>query len=322
MINLNGAIKRTIAIFCACACIFIGGFSFRACSNTITANAMPFYGLNPQNIVLRARFYTSYPTSTEERKANIEHAAKRIDKTLVDVGGEFSFNKTVGSRTEERGYKRAKIIVDGEFVDGVGGGVCQVSTTLYNAALLAGLKITEYHPHSLPVSYIAPSFDAMVNSGYADLKFINVTDNPVIIRAFTEQSVLHVEIYGQPLVEKYSRQSVVTGEIPAPQAEVVEDEDGDFPDLFEGESRVLRYGKAGLKSEGYLVISKNGKPIGVKKIRTDCYAAVRGKVVLGKAVREIVPEERINLENFLPNVGVICSMREKKSLFLGKILKI
>jgi vancomycin resistance protein YoaR len=68
---------------------------------------------------------------------------------VVDVGGEFSFNLTVGKRTEKRGYKTAKIIVNGEFVDGVGGGVCQVSSTLYNAVLLAGLNVIEYHPHSL-----------------------------------------------------------------------------------------------------------------------------------------------------------------------------
>ena len=276
---------------------------------------MPFYQLKPQEIVLRANFYTSFTTSTEERKANIALAAKSVDNTLIDVGAEFSFNKTVGARTEKRGYKKAKIIVDGEFVDGVGGGVCQVSTTLYNAALLAGLKITEYHPHSLPVSYIAPSFDAMVNSGYADLKFVNNTDNPIILKAFVKQSVLHVEVYGQPMVEKYSRQSLITEEIPAPQAEVIEDSIGEYPDLFEGESRVLRYGKAGLKSEGYLVVSKNGKPVGVKKIRTDSYAAVRGKVVLGKAVREIEENNEEILEDFRQEHLQIAQLNKKSFLF-------
>jgi hypothetical protein len=146
----------------------------------------------------------------------------------VDVNGEFSFNKTVGARTEKNGYKVSKIIVGGEFVDGVGGGVCQVSTTLYNAVLLAGLNITECHPHSLPVSYVAPSFDAMVNSGSSDLRFINNTYNPIIIKAFADGTTLKIEIWGEPLLVNYSRQSVVTGEIPAPKEQEVLDEKGEY----------------------------------------------------------------------------------------------
>ena len=120
----------------------------------------------------------------------------------MDINGEFSFNYTIGERTERRGYKKAKIIVGGEFVDGVGGGVCQVSTTLYNAVLLAGLKVVECHPHSLPVSYVEPSFDAMVNSGWADLKFINDTHNPVIIRARADGAKLTIQIFGEPMNER------------------------------------------------------------------------------------------------------------------------
>ena len=147
-----------------------------------TARAMPFYDLQPKDIVLRATFSTDYSKSSAERKHNVGLAAKSLDNVFVDAGGEFSFNKTVGERTYKRGYKSAKIIVNGEFTEGVGGGVCQVSTTLYNAALLAGLEISEVNQHSVAVSYVAPSFDAMVNSGSADLRFINRTHNPVIIR--------------------------------------------------------------------------------------------------------------------------------------------
>lgn len=274
----------TIIIVVCLACFVGGKFSNYATRDCL---AMPFYNLNPQDMVLRAQFYTSYPTSTDERKANIALAVKSIDKTLVDVNGEFSFNKTVGDRTERRGYKRAKIIVGGEFVDGVGGGVCQVSTTLYNAVLLAGLKVTEYHAHSLPVSYIAPSFDAMVNSGSADLRFVNNTDNPVLLRAYADGSMLRIEVYGQPMLEKYSRQSLITEKIPAPQAEIAFDDAGEFPELYEGDSKVVKYGKEGYKSEGYLIITKNGKLTGMKKIRSDSYSAVRGKIVFGKAVKPV-----------------------------------
>ena len=251
-----------------------------------TIKAMPFYDLQPKKIVLRAEFSTLYSSSIEERKENIALAVKSLNNTFVDVNGEFSFNRTVGERTEKRGYKRAKIIVNGEFVDGVGGGVCQVSTTLYNAVLLAGLKIIEYHPHSLPVSYVEPSFDAMVNSGWADLKFINDTHNPVIVKAKADGQKLTVQIFGEPLNVRYERVSAITGVIPQPDAEVVFDEKGEYPDLFEGECRFLRYGRVGYKSEGYIKTYQNGKLIKTEKIRNDKYSATKSLIVYGKAIRK------------------------------------
>ena len=242
---------------------------------------MPFYGLEPKEIVLRSQFFTSYQTSSEERKSNIALAVKSINGTLLGAYEEFSFNRTVGERTVKRGYKTAKIIVGGEFVDGVGGGVCQVSTTLYNAVILAGLKIVEYHPHSLPVSYVAPSFDAMVNSSWADLRFINNTKNPIIIMAVANGERLIVKIYGQKMEEKIERKSVVIEEIPAPENLVIDDDSGAYPDLYEGESRVIKYGAKGYKSEGYLLVTKNGKTQS-KKVRTDTYSAVRGVVAKSK----------------------------------------
>lgn len=252
---------------------------------------MPFYDLRPQKIVKRAEFYTSYITSSPERKNNISVAANALDNTFIDVGGEFSFNDTVGARTEARGYKKAKIIVGGKFVDGVGGGVCQVSTTLYNAALLSGLKITEYHSHSLPVSYIAPSFDAMVNSGSADLRFINDTHNPVIIKATANESTIRITLYGEPMKEKFVRKSVITDKIAAPEEEVIADDDGEFPELYEGERKVVSYSKEGYKSEGYLIKLIDGAPVASIKIRSDTYASLKGKIVEGRAKRPEGNEE-------------------------------
>ncbi len=256
---------------------------------THVANAMPFYDLQPKELCLRAEFYTSYPSSSDERKNNVWLATKSINGTMIDVGGEFSFNRTVGARTLKRGYKNAKIIVDGKFVDGVGGGVCQVSTTLYNAVLLAGLKITEYHPHSLTVSYVAPSFDAMVNSGSADLRFINNTHNPVIIYAVADGSTLKISVWGEPMKEKYVRQSVIK-EYVTPIQEVMTDTLGEYPDVYEGEQKVISYGKQGLISEGFLVKQINGKTISVRKVRSDKYRAINGVTVIGTSPR---PEQSI-----------------------------
>lgn len=249
----------------------------------VSAFCMPFYNLCPKPIVLRSKFSTCFASSSEERKHNISLAVRSLDKTFIDVGGEFSFNKVVGARTIARGYKTSKVIVDGNFVDGVGGGVCQVSTTLYNAVLLAGLKITEYHPHSLPVSYVEPSFDAMVSYDWSDLRFINNTKNPVIIHAFLVQNNLNIEIYGEKSEFCYARESVVIEKIPEPDYIFDFDLLNQYPDLYEGQQKIVRYGKPGLKSNGYILTYKNGKLVGKKLVRKDSYSAIQGLVVIGKA---------------------------------------
>ncbi len=244
--------------------------------------SMPFYGLKPKDIVLRSEFYTTYSSSNEERKHNIYLASTSLNNTLVDVGGEFSFNKTVGERTLKRGYKKAKIIFNGNFIEGVGGGVCQVSTTLYNALLLSGLKITEYHPHSLAVSYVAPSFDAMVNSGTSDLRFVNNTDNPIIIKTVADGKRLTVQIYGEENQFTYERLSITTEEILAPKEKIVIDEKGEYPELLEGEKKTITYSKNGLKSTAYIIKKQNGKTVKIIKLRDDKYNPITGLIVIGK----------------------------------------
>lgn len=255
--------------------------------NTAKAKEMPFYDLHPSNIVLRAEFCTDFSTSSIERKHNITLACKSIDNYFLDVGGEFSFNKVVGQRTEKRGYKKAKIILNGEFVDGVGGGVCQVSTTLYNAVLLANLCINEYHPHSLAVSYVPASFDAMVNSNTADLRFTNNTHNPIIIKAKTQNDKLKIQIFGEKLGVLIATKSVITGTILPPPYLELKDDKGEYPELYEGESKLTRHQKNGIKSEGYLLIKQNGKILERKKIRTDTYSAIQGILVHGTTPRPL-----------------------------------
>lgn len=266
-------------------------------SSVKTASAVPYYDLQAQDLVLRASFCTNFSSSTEQRKNNIKVASKYLDNCFIDIGAEFSFNKVVGERTAERGFQSAKIIVDGEFVDGIGGGVCQVSTTLYNAVILSGLMVTEFHPHSLAVSYVAPSFDAMVNSGWADLKFVNNTHNPILIRAVVDNSNITISIFGEKMATKYYRQSIITETIPAPDYKIVYDDKGEFPSLFKGQSIVLRNGKNGLKSQGYL-ISYDGKRQIRQKIRSDKYNAIRGVLLFGTAEEQALERENMaQIEN-------------------------
>lgn len=245
------------------------------------AYSMPFYDLQPQELVLRSTFFTSFSTSSSERKNNIQIASNSLNNTFIDVGAEFSFNKTVGTRTIQKGYKNAKIISNGSFIDGIGGGVCQVSTTLYNAVLLGGLTVTEYHPHSLPVSYVAPSFDAMVNSGSADLKFINNTHNPIIIKTQIQNSTITISIIGEPMKEKYSRKSIIKEEITPKETQTIFDNEKKYPALLWGEKMILSYGKKGIKSQGMLIKLIDGKPISCEIIRQDIYKPTKTIIVIG-----------------------------------------
>lgn len=276
--------KRTLAIaIIGFLCLFL-----LPSQNTVYAST-PFSRLNVKPIVLRSQFYTTYSNSSDERKCNIERAAKSLNNTLVLSGAEFSFNDTVGKRSMANGYKVSKIIFNGKFIDGVGGGVCQVSTTLYNAVVLANLRVSEYHPHSLPVSYVAPSFDAMVNSGSADLRFVNTTDNPIIIKTETNGQVLKIQIWGEKLDCKIKRVSQKIEEIPAPREEVVIDIKNEYG-LKAGERKVITYSKGGLISEGYIEID-TGKGKIIKKIRKDKYNAMQGLIMEGNG-EEIVEDKK------------------------------
>ena len=128
-------------------------------------------------------YSTNYSTSISGRKHNIKLSSEIINDTVVMPGEEFSFNKTIGEISIKSGFKEATVIINGEFDQGVGGGVCQVSTTLYNALLQAGVQIVERHPHSKPVHYVPEGKDAAVAIGVKDLRFKNNYSLPIIIES-------------------------------------------------------------------------------------------------------------------------------------------
>lgn len=141
-------------------------------------------------------FSTWFNTSEVNRSSNLRKAAQTLNGTMVQPGETVSFNKTIGPRTAETGFNEALVIVGGKFVPGVGGGICQVSTTLYNACLLAGLNIVERHQHNMAVSYVPLGRDATVSYGQQDFRFQNNTDSPIYIRAVTSGGTITVNIYG------------------------------------------------------------------------------------------------------------------------------
>ena len=225
-----------------------------------------------QNTVLLGKFTTSFDDSNINRASNIRLAAELLNGVVLYGGETFSFNDIVGARLPERGFLPAKIIENGEYTDGVGGGVCQVSTTLYNTALISGMTITEFHPHSLAVGYVDPSRDAMVSGSSCDLKFKNPSKYPVYLRSSTSGGSVTFELYGKSDGANYSLESVILGSVPVPEE-------------FCDDPAKARAGKEGILSEGYLVINRGGF-IKRVKLRRDKYLPQKRVIFSGNPLPE------------------------------------
>ncbi len=258
MIKRTNGIKRTAAL------LLMGAFFF--CFFRVEGGIATAEG-NPYGWEKMSSYTTYYDPKEGGRCENIAIAASLIHGVTVQAYGEFSFNGVVGKRTEEAGFQQAKIIVNGEYVSGVGGGVCQVSTTLYNAALKSGLEAVEYRPHSLRVGYIPPSRDAMV-SGSSDLKLFNPHSFPVYLSAEVFEGGIRVAFFGKNEGYRYELNSNILAEIPPPE-----------PIVKEGEKdEILRSPKNGVKSECYLECYKGGQLLFRKRLRTDEYRPVQAIV--------------------------------------------
>ncbi len=140
---------------------------------------------------------TSYSDSGQNRCTNISIAASKIDGTVLYPGEEFSVYEAIGPLDASGGYELAGAYENGQTVQSYGGGVCQVSTTLYNAVILAELEVTERSNHSMIVTYVQPSMDAAIAGDYKDLKFVNNLETPIYIEAYTIGKNIYFNIYGE-----------------------------------------------------------------------------------------------------------------------------
>ncbi|MGI6038133.1 MAG: VanW family protein [Limnochordia bacterium] len=159
---------------------------------------------NPPAVEIAA-FATPLDPSQRDRVHNIALAAKAIDGLVLEPGGEFSFNNIIGPREIEYGFRPAPELVQSRLVIGIGGGICQLSSTLYNAVLMAGLEVTERYNHSRPLSYVPLARDATVVYDRLDFRFRNTLSQPVRLRAFVDGSWLHVTIEGRALPARRAR---------------------------------------------------------------------------------------------------------------------
>ena len=229
-------------------------------------------------IVQRSTFSTNFEDNAG-RECNIALALEAFDGVTVAPNETISFNDIVGRRTEARGYQVAKIIVDGEFVPGIGGGVCQASTTIFNSALLAGMKIVESHNHSLPISYVSVGRDAMVSSS-ADLRLHNPTDTPLYIEAKVIDkgriNTAVVTIYGRPTTKKYKprvevqygeQEEELRGETPAQMLGF----DFDTGEFWAYEKKVVSKGYPPRRAQTYVDVYDKGELVSSKLVRRSSY---------------------------------------------------
>lgn len=233
---------------------------------------------------LVSSFSTSVSDNTGNRKYNVKHALASFDGLRVEPHEKVSFNETTGPQTQANGYKIATIIYDGKFQDGVGGGICQASSTLYNALLLAGRQIDDVQKHTLPVRYVPLSLDAMVSEGISDLAFTNNSDYPMFIHTYSDSENVYVEIYGEQLPEGtfYKTRSEVIRTLPA-QDNTVIDYDKKYSNkvLYKGEKYRISYPKEGYETRAYLDKYEDNTLVSSEIIRHDIYKAQDGLVVEG-----------------------------------------
>lgn len=214
---------------------------------------------------------TNASSSSSNRLSNIRQALKAINGMWLDPGESFSFNQVVGQRTTERGYKTATAYSGGKVTEEVGGGICQVSTTLFNAAVKANLKIDERHPHSLTVSYVDLGKDAAVDWENKDLKFTNNSDDRIYICCYlTDDKRVRFGIFGKLLPDGMSItvEGKKTGNV-----DYRTEYQMNFT-LFSGQTRILQQGKQGYKATAYKIWwDANGNEIKREELCKSSYQA-------------------------------------------------
>lgn len=226
---------------------------------------------------LLATYTTRYDASNVNRSNNLSIAASKIDGTILMPDEVFSYNTVVGARTIEEGYKEAGAYSGGEVVQAVGGGICQISSTLYNTALLANLEIVDRSNHQFQTSYVPVSRDATVSWGYLDFKFKNTRTYPIKIVASAKNGVATISMYGIKEETEYEVviQSQVLSYIPY-TVKYVEDST-----LAQGKEVVVQSGYNGCKSEAYRILKLNGKVVSKTLLSRDTYDAMQRILKIG-----------------------------------------
>ena len=233
--------------------------------------------------VKRGAANTNFSGSTSNRKYNIKKGSEMMTGTILAPGEVFSCNDKLGVRSKKNGWKMAGAYEGGEVVQQAGGGVCQLSSTLYNAVVKADLEIVERRNHSMAVSYIDQGLDATINSvgNIIDFKFKNNTDGDIIVIAYTNGNTLYFEIYGKPFAtDEYDtiklRSKKIKTLYPSGEKQVVVDESK--PAGYREESKKAKNGSVW---KSYKMYYKNGELVKEEELDTSTYKAYSGTITVG-----------------------------------------
>ena len=226
---------------------------------------------------LLSSFKTYYYESNVNRTTNLKLSASKINGTVLLPGEVFSYNQVVGKRTIEAGYRDAAIYSGGKVVDGLGGGICQISSTLYDAVVLANLEIVERSNHGFVTSYLDAGWDATVVYGAIDFKFKNSRKYPIKIVASVSNGVAEFQIFGKKEEVEYEVdiETKVIASIPF-KVRYVNDST-----LAAGKTKVLQGGSNGCKVEAYKVLKQNGQEVSRTLLSRDTYNAMEKIIARG-----------------------------------------
>lgn len=226
---------------------------------------------------LLATYSTTYSTGNANRATNISLAVKSVNGYVLMPGETFSYNSTVGERTASRGYKEAGVYLNGEVTTGLGGGICQVSSTLYNAILLANLEIVERSNHTFKPTYVPAGQDATVSWGAPDFKFKNNRNYPIRISASTSNGTILFNVYGLKSDDDY-QVKILSYEVGSIPFSTQYQETSSLPS---GTQKVSQAGSNGCKTQTYKVLYKNGAEVSKTLLNSDTYKPHNQVVLVG-----------------------------------------
>lgn len=236
---------------------------------------------------LLATYSTNYSSSSANRSTNIALATKSINGIVLMPGETFSYNGAVGQRTAARGYKEAGVYLNGEVTTGLGGGICQVSSTLYNSVLLSNLEIVERTNHTFKPSYVPSGQDATVSWGAPDFKFKNNRDYPIKIVATTSNKNIITNIYGLKTDNDYEVK-IVSSQVGVVEYKTEYQNDSSIP---AGTQKVKQSGSNGCKTQTYKILYKNGTEVSRTLINSDTYKPHNQIILVGTGASQNTPNK-------------------------------
>lgn len=303
-----------------------GGWDRRPCTIALDVSVQEPKGNREDLLQVRdvlGTYTTSYTSSGPSRSANVQNGCDHVNGILLYPGEEFSMYKSVAPFTQENGYYMAGSYLNGKVVDSLGGGICQVSTTLYNAVLLAELDVVERHNHSMIVSYVEPSADAAIaESAGKDFRFVNNLDYPIYIEGYTQNKKITFTIYGKETREpgREVRYESKVLEVIKPPSDTIYADDTQPIGYIVADSAHIGY-----KAQLWKVVSENGVEVSRTQVNSSSYKMVPRSATVGTATSDPVAQAEIlaaigtgSIDHVKNVIAVLTAQTVENSLEIGE----